>query len=181
MNTPNTTPQANPKATPQVVPQNSAAPKTDTTASAAVPASAQTKNLLDTAAAKGSFGTFAKAVQQAGLSETLNGAGPFTVFAPTDAAFAKLPAGKLDSLMKPENKDELASILKYHVLSGRKSVADMGKWDAAKTVNGQAAPIRMLEGKFSIGGAHVTDGDIGSSNGVIHGIDKVNLPTVAAV
>ena len=134
---------------------------------------------LDTAAAKGPFGIFAKAVEQAGLSETLRGVGPFTVFAPTDAAFAKLPAGKLDTLMKRENKDELASVLKYHVLAGRKSVADMGKWDAAKTVNGQAAPIKMLEGKFSIDGAHVTEADIGSSNGVIHGIDKVNLPTAA--
>lgn len=141
--------------------------------------STQSRNLLDTAAAKGSFGTFAKAVEQAGLSETLRGVGPFTVFAPTDAAFAKLPAGKLDTLMKPENKDELASILKYHVLAGRKSAADMGKWESAKTVNGQAAPIKMLGGKFSIDGAHVTEADIGSSNGVIHGIDKVNLPTAA--
>jgi uncharacterized surface protein with fasciclin (FAS1) repeats len=172
MNSPNITPQA--------VPQNTAAPKTNATTSAAMPASAQTKNLLDTAAAQGSFSTFAKAVEQAGLSETLGGAGPFTVFAPTDAAFAKLPAGKLDTLMKPENKDQLASILKYHVLAGRKNVVDMGKWDTAKTVNGQAAPIRMLEGKFSIDGAYVTNGDIASSNGVIHGIDKVNLPTATA-
>lgn len=138
------------------------------------------KNLLDTAAASGDFGTFAKAVEQAGLSETLRGVGPFTVFAPTDAAFAKLPAGKLDTLMKPENKDELASILKYHVLSGRKSVADMGQWDAAKTVNGQSAQIKMTAGKFSIDGAQVTNSDIGSSNGVIHAIDKVILPTAAA-
>lgn len=165
MNTPNTTPQT------------SAAPKTGNAAQSTLSGSTQSKNLLETAATKGSFGTFAKAVEQAGLSETLRGVGPFTVFAPTDAAFAKLPAGKLDTLMKPENKDELASILKYHVLSGRKSVADMGKWDAAKTVNGQSAPIKMTEGKFSIDGAHVTDSDIGSSNGVIHGIDKVNLPT----
>ncbi len=106
--------------------------------------------------------------------------GPFTVLAPTDAAFSKLPAGKLDTLMKPENKDELASILKYHVLSGRKSVADMGQWDAAKTVNGQSAQIKMTEGKFSIDGAQVTNSDIGSSNGVIHAIDKVILPTAAA-
>lgn len=175
---------------PQTNPQSNSAPKTGNAAQAATPIgaakpnsvatdSSQSRNLLDTAAAKGSFGTFAKAVEQAGLSETLRGVGPFTVFAPTDAAFAKLPAGKLDTLMKPENKDELASVLKYHVLAGRKSVADMGKWDAAKTVNGQAAPIRMLEGKFSIDGAHVTEADIGSSNGVIHGIDKVNLPTAA--
>ena len=169
---------------PQTTPQSNGAPKTGNVAPAVTPIAAakpaidstQSKNLLDTAAAKGSFGTFAKAVEQAGLSETLRGVGPFTVFAPTDAAFAKLPAGKLDTLMKPENKDQLASILKYHVLSGRKRLADMGKWDAAKTVNGQAAPIKMLEGKFSIDGAHVTEADIGSSNGVIHGIDKVNIP-----
>lgn len=175
---------------PQTTPQSNGAPKTGNAAPAAatigaantsVPATdtAHSRNLLDTAAAQGSFGTFAKAVEQAGLGDTLRGVGPFTVFAPTDAAFAKLPAGKLDTLMKPENKDELASILKYHVLAGRKNVIDMGKWDAAKTVNGQAAPIKMLEGKFSIDGAHITEADIGSSNGVIHGIDKVNLPTAA--
>lgn len=142
----------------------------------AVAGAAQGKNLLDTAAAKGSFGTFAKAVEHAGLTDTLRGIGPFTVFAPTDAAFAKLPPGKLDTLMKPENKGELSSILKYHVLAGRKSVADMGKWEAAKTVNGQSAAIKMTDGKFSIDGARVTEGDIASSNGVIHGIDQVILP-----
>jgi uncharacterized surface protein with fasciclin (FAS1) repeats len=171
MNTPNI---------PQTTPSSNGAAKADHAPPTAIHATAEGKNLLDTAAAKGSFSTFAKAVEQAGLTETLRGAGPFTVFAPTDAAFAKLPAGKLDSLMKPENKDQLASILKYHVLSGRKSVADMGKWDAAKTINGQPAPVKMIEGKFSIDGAHVTEGDIGSSNGVIHGIDKVNLPTAIA-
>ncbi|MES2672579.1 MAG: fasciclin domain-containing protein [Pseudomonadota bacterium] len=151
-----------------------------TTPQNVVKSTVQHKNLVDTAAANGSFGTFAKAVEQAGLSETLRGTGPFTVFAPTDAAFAKLPAGKLDTLMKPENKAELASILKYHVVTGRKSVADIGKWESAKTVNGQSAPIRMAEGKFTIDGAHVTSSDINASNGLIHGIDKVNLPTVAA-
>ncbi len=151
-----------------------------TTPQNAIKSTGQDKNLLDTAAANGSFGTFAKAVEQAGLSETLRGTGPFTVFAPTDAAFAKLPAGKLDTLMKPENKDELASILKYHVVSGRKSAADIGKWESAKTVNGQSAPIKMAEGKITIDGANVTTSDINSSNGLIHGIDKVNLPTVAA-
>jgi uncharacterized surface protein with fasciclin (FAS1) repeats len=151
-----------------------------TTPQNAVKGTVQHKNLVDTAAANGSFGTFAKAVELAGLSETLRGTGPFTVFAPTDAAFAKLPAGKLDTLMKPENKDELASILKYHVVSGRKSAADIGKWESAKTVNGQSAPIKMTEGKFTIDGANVTTSDINASNGLIHGIDKVNLPTVAA-
>lgn len=136
-----------------------------------------TKNLLDTAAADGSFKTFGKAIEQAGMSDTLRGTGPFTVFAPTDAAFDKLPAGKLDNLFKPENKQELVSLLNYHVMNGRKSVADIGKWEAAKTVNGQSAPIKLANGKVSIDGALVTTGDINSSNGVIHGIDKVNIPT----
>jgi uncharacterized surface protein with fasciclin (FAS1) repeats len=156
-------------------------PQTATKAQVVAPVATQSSNLLDTAAAKGSFGTFAKAVEQAGLGETLRGTGPFTVFAPTDAAFAQLPPGKLDTLMKPENKEELSSILKYHVLTGRKSVADISKWDSARTMHGQPAPIKMTEGKFSIDGANVTDSDIGSSNGLMHGIDKVNLPAVAAV
>lgn len=137
-------------------------------------------NLLDTAAANGTFKIFAQAVEQAGLSETLRGPGPFTIFAPTDSAFEKLPAGTLDNLLKPENKGELVSILNYHVVSGRKSAADIGKWQSAKTVNGQAAPIKLVDDKVVIDGAQVTAADIGSSNGVIHGIDKVNMPTAAA-
>ena len=133
-------------------------------------------NVLDSAAANGIFKTFGTAVEKAGLGDTLRGPGPFTVFAPTDAAFEQLPAGRLETLFKPENKAELTSILNYHVLNGRKSAADVGKWDAAKTINGQSAPIKMTEGKVSIDGAQVTSADIGSSNGVIHGIDKVNMP-----
>jgi uncharacterized surface protein with fasciclin (FAS1) repeats len=136
-----------------------------------------TKNLVDTAAANGSFKTFGKAIERAGMSETLRGAGPFTIFAPTDTAFEKLPAGRLENLFKPENKEELVSLLNYHVVSGRKLVADIGKWEAAKTVNGQSAPIKLTDDKVSIDGALVTSADIGSSNGVIHGIDKVNIPT----
>ena len=139
--------------------------------------STSTKNLVDTAAANGSFKTFGKAIERAGMSDTLRGVGPFTIFAPTDAAFEKLPAGKLETLFKPENKEELVSLLNYHVVSGRKLVADIGKWEAAKTVNGQAAPIKLTDNKVSIDGALVTSADIGSSNGVIHGIDKVNIPT----
>ncbi|PNS09439.1 fasciclin domain-containing protein [Solilutibacter silvestris] len=136
-----------------------------------------TKNLLDTAADNGSFKTFGKAIEQAGMSDTLRGTGPFTVFAPTDAAFDKLPAGKLDNLLKPENKQELVSLLNYHVVNGRKTVSDIGKWEAARTVNGQSAPIKLANDKVSIDGAMVTAADISSSNGVIHGIDKVNIPT----
>lgn len=135
-----------------------------------------TSNLLDTVAANGSFKTFGKAVEQAGLKDTLSGTGPYTLFVPTDAAFNKLPSGKLDSLMKPENKAELASLLNYHVVNGRKSVADIGKWESARTVNGQAAAVKMHGDKLSIDGAEITLADIPSSNGVIHGIDKVNIP-----
>ena len=101
-----------------------------------------TKNLVDTAAANGSFKTFGKAIEHAGMSDILRGVGPFTIFAPTDAAFEKLPAGQLDKLFKPENKDELVLLMNYHVVNGRKLVADIGKWEAAKTVHGQPAPIK---------------------------------------
>jgi uncharacterized surface protein with fasciclin (FAS1) repeats len=135
------------------------------------------KNLVDTAAANGSFKTFGKAIERAGMSDTLRGVGPFTIFAPTDAAFEKLPTGKLENLFKDENKKELVSLLNYHVVSGRKLIADVGKWEAARTVNGQAAPITMADDKVSIDGALVTSADIDSSNGILHGIDKVNIPT----
>jgi len=136
-----------------------------------------TKNLIDTAAANGSFKTFGKAIEYAGLSDTLRGVGPFTIFAPTDAAFDKLPSGKLEELFKPENKKELVSLLNYHVINGRKHVADIGKWEAAKTIGGQSAPVKLTDDNVRIDGALVTSADIDSSNGVIHGIDKVNMPT----
>jgi uncharacterized surface protein with fasciclin (FAS1) repeats len=141
--------------------------------------STSTKNLLDTAAANGSFKTFGKAIERAGLGDILRGEGPYTVFAPTDAAFDKLPAGELENLFKSENKDQLVSMMNYHVVSGRKLVADVGKWEAARTVNGQSAPIKLTDGKVRIDGALVTSADIDSSNGVIHGIDKVNIPAKA--
>ena len=136
------------------------------------------QNLMDAAAANGSFKTFGKAVEHAGLSDTFRGIGPFTIFAPTDAAFEKLPAGKLENLFKPENKQELVSLLNYHVVNGRKPLVDIGKWQNAKTVNGQQAPVKLTGDQVSIDGALVTTGDIGSSTGVIHGIDKVNIPTM---
>ena len=135
-----------------------------------------TKNLLDTAAANGTFKTFGKAVEKAGLNETLRGPGPFTVFAPTDAAFEKLPAGRLEVLFQPENKSELAAILNYHIVNGRKSSADVGKWESARTVNGQPAPIKLQGDLLRIDDAQVTSADINSSNGVIHAIDTVNMP-----
>ena len=152
-----------------MVTQNTSNQNTSNTPSTAL-------NLLDAAMANGSFKTFGTAVEKAGLGDTLRGSGPFTVFAPTDAAFKSLPEGKLEMLFKPENKAELASILNYHIVKGRRSSNDVGKWDNARTVNGQPAPIKMTDGKVSIDGAHVTSADIDSSNGVIHGIDKVNLP-----
>ena len=138
---------------------------------------ASTRNLLDTASALGTFTRFTEAVEKAGLSETLRGAGPYTVFAPTDTAFANLPAGRLEALYKPENKAELAALLNYHIVNGRRSAADVGKWDAARTINGQPAPILMSGDEVRIDGAQLVSIDIASSNGVIHGIDKVNIPT----
>jgi uncharacterized surface protein with fasciclin (FAS1) repeats len=135
------------------------------------------KNLLDTAAADGKYVTFGKAVEKADLGETLRGPGPFTIFAPTDAAFDKLPAGQLENLFKPENKQELVSLVNYHVIKGSKKAADIGKWQTANMINGQTAPVRLADGKISIGGARVVAADIATSNGVIHGIDKVNMPT----
>ena len=141
------------------------------------PSAPSTLDLIDTAAANGSFKTFGRAIQQAGMTDVLRGEGPFTVFAPTDAAFDKLPAGKLDTLLKPENKEELVSLLNYHVIRGRKTAADLGKWEQAKMVNGQSAPIKLVDRRVNIGGAQVTSADIASRNGLIHGIDTVNIPT----
>jgi uncharacterized surface protein with fasciclin (FAS1) repeats len=134
-------------------------------------------NLVDTAAAQGSFTTFGKALNAAGLVDTLKGNGPYTVFAPTDAAFAKLPAGELDNWLKPENKAELISILKYHVTPGRVMAADVVKLTEAKTVQGQSAKIKSSGDKVTIDGANVTLTDISSTNGVIHAIDAVLAPT----
>jgi uncharacterized surface protein with fasciclin (FAS1) repeats len=136
-----------------------------------------TTDLVDTAAANGSFATFGKAVEHAGLSDTLRGVGPFTIFAPTDAAFEALPEGRLDKLFQPENKPELVSLVNYHVLKGQQKLADLGKWDAARTVQGQMAPIKRDDKIVSVDGATVVMPDIGASNGVIHGIDSVNVPT----
>jgi len=132
-------------------------------------------DIVDTAIA-GNFNTLVAAVKAADLVETLKGTGPFTVFAPTDAAFAKLPAGTLDSLLKPENKAKLQNILKYHVVSGKVMAADVVKLHSAKTVAGQEVAIKTVDGAVSVGDAHVTKTDIEASNGVIHVIDSVLLP-----
>lgn len=134
------------------------------------------KDIVDTAVAAGQFNTLAKALEAAGLVETLKGAGPFTVFAPTDDAFAKLPAGTLDDLLKPENKEKLKAILLYHVVSGKVTAAKVMKMKSAKTVNGEEVKISTSGGKVMVNDATVVKADVMASNGVIHVIDTVLLP-----
>jgi uncharacterized surface protein with fasciclin (FAS1) repeats len=144
----------------------------------AVPAGARSadKDIVDTAVAAGSFKTLATALQAAGLVDTLKGPGPFTVFAPTDDAFNKLPAGTVESLLKPENKDKLRSILLYHVVAGKVMAAQAMKLSSAKTVNGQDLKISTSGGTVMVNDAKVVKADIVASNGVIHVIDTVLLP-----
>jgi uncharacterized surface protein with fasciclin (FAS1) repeats len=134
-----------------------------------------TPDIVDTAVAAGSFKTLVAAVKAAGLVETLKGKGPFTVFAPTDEAFAKLPAGTVESLLKPENKDKLVAVLTYHVVPGSLKAADVVKAGELKTVNGKAAKI-TTDGGAKISGAGIVKTDIETSNGIIHVIDSVILP-----
>ena len=134
------------------------------------------KDIVDTAVAAGQFKTLAAALGAAGLVDTLKGKGPFTVFAPTDAAFAKLPAGTVDTLLKPENKAKLTAILTYHVVPGKVMAADVVKLNEAKTVNGAMLAIKVDSGNVMINGAKVTTADIVASNGVIHVVDTVLLP-----
>jgi uncharacterized surface protein with fasciclin (FAS1) repeats len=136
----------------------------------------QTRNIVDTAVAAGSFTTLAKALKAADLVATLEGPGPFTVFAPTDEAFAKLPAGTLDNLLKPENKDRLRRILTHHVVAGEVRAADVVKVQSAKAVSGDTITVKARNGKVQVGDANVTRTDIQASNGVIHIIDAVILP-----
>jgi len=138
-------------------------------------AGAPAKDIVDTAIA-GHFNTLVAAVKAAGLVETLKGPGPFTVFAPTDAAFAKLPPGTLDMLLKPENKAKLQEILKYHVLAGRYPAAAVMKLTSAPTVEGQSVTIKVVDGGVMVDGARVVKTDIRASNGIIHAIDSVILP-----
>ena len=135
-----------------------------------------TKDIVDTAVSAGSFNTLAAALEAAGLVETLKGKGPFTVFAPTDQAFAKLPEGTLKSLLKPANKDKLTAILTYHVVAGNVKSADVIKLTSAKTVNGQSVTVKVVGGKVLINGATVVKADIAATNGTIHVIDTVLLP-----
>ncbi|RPH62756.1 MAG: fasciclin domain-containing protein [Chloroflexi bacterium] len=135
------------------------------------------KTIVDVAVADGRFKTLVAALGAAGLVETLQGAGPFTVFAPTDDAFAKLPAGTIDTLLKPENKQKLTDILLYHVVSGKVMAADVVKLTSAPTVLGKDVTITVKDGKVFLNGTvQVIITDIETSNGVIHVIDAVLLP-----
>jgi uncharacterized surface protein with fasciclin (FAS1) repeats len=131
-------------------------------------------DIVETAKAAGSFNTLAKAIEAAGLTETLKGEGPFTVFAPTDEAFAKLPKGTLESLL--QDREKLATILKYHVVPGKVSSSQAMKLSEAETAAGKSLPISRADNKLMIGKATVTQADILASNGVIHVIDTVLLP-----
>ena len=135
------------------------------------------KDIVDTAVAAGQFETLAAALGAADLVDTLKGDGPFTVFAPTDEAFAKLPEGTVENLLKPENRDQLIAILTYHVVPGAVRAADVVKLDAAKTVNGQSVAIQVADNGVQINNANVVATDIEASNGVIHVIDTVILPS----
>lgn len=135
-----------------------------------------TGDIVDVAVAAGQFNTLAAALKAADLVDTLKGDGPFTVFAPTDAAFAKLPAGTVESLLLPENRDQLTAILTYHVVAGKVSAADVVALTSAKTVNGSKVQIAVADGSVQIDNATVVKTDIGASNGIIHVIDTVIIP-----
>lgn len=133
-------------------------------------------NIVETAVSNGSFKTLVAAVVAADLVATLSGPGPFTVFAPVDAAFAALPAGTVESLVQPENKGTLAGILTYHVVAGKVLSTDLSNGMKAKTVNGGEITITIADGKVKVNGAQVVLADVATSNGVIHVIDGVLLP-----
>jgi uncharacterized surface protein with fasciclin (FAS1) repeats len=134
------------------------------------------KDIVDTAVSAGKFNTLAKALQATGLVDTLKGKGPFTVFAPTDVAFAKLPPGTLDDLLKPENKEKLTKILTYHVVAGKVMAKDVMKMQSAKTLNGEDVKISTRGGKVYVNDAQIVQPDVKASNGVIHVVDTVLMP-----
>jgi transforming growth factor-beta-induced protein len=139
-------------------------------------AAAQTQDIVDTAVSAGSFNTLVAALKAAGLVDTLKGPGPFTVFAPTDEAFAKLPPGTVENLLKPENKSNLTAILTYHVVAGKVTAKEVMAMHMAKTLNGESLMIKVSKGTVMIGAAKVTKADIMCTNGVIHVIDSVLMP-----
>jgi len=135
-----------------------------------------TKDIVDTAVAAGSFDTLVAAVEAAGLVETLKGDGPFTVFAPTDEAFAALPEGTVDALLEPENRDQLIAVLSYHVVAGKVSSEQVVDLSSAETLHGGSLSIENGYDGVRINGANIVQVDIETSNGVIHVIDQVLLP-----
>ena len=142
----------------------------------AAPATQTASTVVDIAAGNPDFSTLVAALKAADLVDTLKGAGPFTVFAPTNAAFEKLPPGTVENLLKPENKAQLVAVLTYHVVPGRVLAADAVKLTSAKTVNGAEAAIAVTDGKATIDGATITATDLQAGNGVVHVIDTVMLP-----
>lgn len=135
------------------------------------------QNIVEVAAGNNDFSTLVAAVKAAGLVDVLAGDGPYTVFAPTNAAFAKLPAGTVEDLLKPENKDKLTAILTYHVVAGKVMAADVVKLDSATTVQGGNVAIEASADGVTVDGANVVMTDVAASNGVIHVIDTVILPS----
>jgi len=133
-------------------------------------------NIVETAVANGSFKTLVAAVTAADLATTLSGVGPFTVFAPVDAAFEALPAGTVETLVMPENKDQLTGILTYHVIAGKVMSGDLTDGMTAETVNGQEVTIHLKDGKVFVNDAEVVIADVETSNGVVHAINKVIMP-----
>jgi len=134
------------------------------------------EDIVDTAVANGSFNTLAAALDAAGLIDTLKGEGPFTVFAPTDEAFAKLPEGTVEKLLLPENKDKLVSILTYHVVAGKVKAKDVVKLSSATTIQGSDVMVKVIGDTVQVDNANVIVTDVKASNGVIHVIDSVILP-----
>jgi uncharacterized surface protein with fasciclin (FAS1) repeats len=157
--------------TPTTTPEAGKTPETAPTNTPAVP-----KTVVDIAVGSADHSTLVAAVKAADLATTLSGAGPFTVFAPTNAAFDKLPKGTVEGLLKPEKKADLAGILTYHVVAGSIKAADLKDGQVVKTVNGKELKVSIKDGKVSIGGANVTAADLVSGNGVVHVIDAVLLP-----
>ena len=144
-------------------------------AETAAPATAE-KDIVETAVAAGKFKTLAAALEAGGLIDTLKGDGPFTVFAPTDEAFAKLPAGTVEGLLKPENKEKLKALLTYHVAGAKAMSTDLKDGQKVKTVNGKDVKVKISDDKVMVGDAKVVKADIAAKNGVIHVIDTVLMP-----
>lgn len=174
--TTNTAAGATPTATAGTPETAVAAPANDTAPSSPAATPATKSDIVDTAVAAGSFTTLVAAVKAAGLVETLKGTGPFTVFAPTDDAFKKLPAGTVETLLKPENKGKLVDLLKFHVVSGHVSSKDAMGVSSAKSLLGKDLKIAPMNGGLSVGGGMVIKADIECSNGVIHVVDSVLMP-----